>query len=102
MLGKEFTQAVLDDYKTADIDDAQKALFSLLKKLSLNPESVTAEDTQQPETLGMSHQAVQDAVHVCILFNIIVRIADALDFAIPTEETFAKMGKMVLKHGYKF
>jgi hypothetical protein len=62
---------------------------------------VTPEDVRAPEQFGLSHQAVQDAVHVCILFNIIVRIADALDFKVPSDEVFAKMGKMMIKRGYQ-
>ena len=96
------TQAVLDDYKKAPISEAERALFALLEKLSLTPDEVTPEDIQAPEKLGISRQAIQDAVHVCVLFNIIVRIADALDFEVPTEETFDKMAGMSLKRGYKF
>ena len=92
---------MLDDYKTAPISEAERALFALLEKLSLTPDSVTPEDTAAPERLGISSQAVQDAVHVCILFNIIVRIADALDFEIPPDSTFEKMAKVSLQKGYK-
>ena len=102
MLGKELTQAVLEDYRSAPITDSEKALFSLLEKLSLDPDAVTAEDIRAPHEKGLSVQAVEDAVQVCILFNVIVRIADALDFDIPDDETFAKMAKMSLKRGYKF
>ena len=49
----------------------------------------------------MSRQAVQDAVHVWILFNIIVRIADALNFDIPPDAAFEKMAKISFKKGYK-
>ena len=92
----------MNDYKSAPIDDAQRALFALLEKLSLTPEEVTADDTATPEKLGLSRQAVQDAVHVCVLFNIIVRIADALDFDVPQDSTFDKMAKSSLEKGYKF
>ena len=92
---------MLDDYKSAPIDEAQRALFALLEKLSLTPDAVTTEDTLAPEQLGLSRQAVQDAVHVCILFNIIVRIADALNFDIPPDAAFEKMAKISLKKGYK-
>ena len=49
----------------------------------------------------MSHTALRDAVYVCALFNLIDRISDALDFAIPSQEGFRKSAKGLLKFGYR-
>jgi hypothetical protein len=48
----------------------------------------------------VSDAALRDAVYVCALFNLIDRVSDALDFAIPSQEGFAKIGKLLLKRGY--
>jgi hypothetical protein len=40
-------------------------------------------------------------VYVCALFNVIDRIADALDFAIPTEAEFTKGAPLLLRAGYR-
>ena len=42
-----------------------------------------------------------DALHVCGLFNMIVRLADSLAFHVPAPEVFAKQGRGLLKRGYK-
>lgn len=101
VLGDELVQAVLKDYRTADIDEGLRAVLALLEKLSLHPSEVTGDELKAPESLGVSRQAILDAVHVCILFNIIVRIADALNFEVPTDGSFKKMAKTLLKKGYK-
>ncbi|HEY1522794.1 MAG TPA: hypothetical protein VGF70_07250 [Solirubrobacteraceae bacterium] len=41
-----------------------------------------------------------DALHVCALFNVIVRLADALAFHVPAAEVAAKQGRGLFKRGY--
>lgn len=49
---------------------------------------------------GNSEQAIEDALVVCALFNIIDRMADALDVAIPSAEGFAQTAERLLEQGY--
>ena len=49
----------------------------------------------------MSESALRDAVYVCALFNLIDRVSDALDFAIPSPEGFRKAAKALLRFGYR-
>ena len=42
-----------------------------------------------------------DAVHVCALFNMIVRLADSLEFHVPSPEIMAKRAPGMFKRGYK-
>ncbi len=49
---------------------------------------------------GLSDAAIEDAIHVTVLFNIIDRIADSLGFAIPSAKSFANMAEVLLKRGY--
>jgi alkylhydroperoxidase family enzyme len=94
------TKAVLDDWRTAPIDDKLRATLGFLEKITLSPEEVGPDDADVPRQAGVSDSALIDAVYVCTLFNVIDRISDALDFAIPTQEGFNKIGKMLLKRGY--
>lgn len=50
---------------------------------------------------GASQQALVDAVHVCGLFNMIVRLADSLEFHVPSPEIMAKQAPGMFKRGYK-
>jgi hypothetical protein len=48
----------------------------------------------------MGAAALRHAVYVCALFNLIDRLADALDFAIPTSDGFRTLAKVSLRFGY--
>ena len=49
---------------------------------------------------GVSPQALRDAIDVCAGFNVIDRIADALDFAQQTPEGLAAGAHMLTTRGY--
>ena len=110
-LGDELTQAVLDDWRTAPIDPKLRATLALLEKLTLmpdDPRSMTAQaddlrslvaEVAVVRAAGVSDQALTDAIYVCALFNLIDRVADALDFEIPA--SFAAGAAGQLKRGYK-
>lgn len=49
----------------------------------------------------MSDRAILDTTYVCVGFNIITRIADALGFKIPAEELFVRAAKLLRIFGYK-
>ena len=50
---------------------------------------------------GVSDRAILDATYVCVGFNIITRIADALGFKIPAEELFVRAAKLLRIFGYR-
>ena len=49
---------------------------------------------------GDSVEALRDAIAIGSLFNIVTRYANALDFALPTENEFDRAAGMLLKRGY--
>ena len=100
-LGEAVTQAVLADPGAAPIDDRLRATLGFLKKLTLYPDHVGPADVEAVRQAGVSDQAISEAIHICALFNIIDRIADSLQFRIPSQEAFAQGAKLLLKRGYK-
>jgi hypothetical protein len=68
--------------------------------MTLAPNELTSHDTEAVLAAGVSRQALVDAVHVCALFNMIVRLADALGWAVPPPEAFAARGRVLLESGY--
>ena len=50
---------------------------------------------------GVSDRAILDATYICVGFNIITRIADALGFKIPAEELFVRAAKLLKIFGYR-
>ena len=94
------TRAVLDDWRSAPIDKKLWATLNLIEKLTLRPDQVQSTDIDALRAEGLSDAAIEDAIHVTVLFNIMDRIADSLGFEIPTAEGFAKAAEILLKRGY--
>ena len=93
-------KAVLDDWRTAPLDEKVRVTLSLLEKVTLMPAEVGPDDVAPLRAVGVSEQAIEDALVVCALFNLIDRMADALDVAIPSVEGFAQTAERLLEHGY--
>ena len=49
---------------------------------------------------GVSDEALIDAVHVCALFSMIVRLADSLGWDVPSFEEFSARADRMLATGY--
>lgn len=99
-MGDEITRAVLDDWRTAPIDKKLRAALNLIEKLTLTPDRIESADIGALRADGLSDEAIEDAIHVTVLFNIMDRIADSLGFEIPTAKGFARAADVLLKRGY--
>ena len=69
--------------------------------MTLSPGELTVADSEAALAAGVSRQALVDAIHVCALFSMIVRLADALGWDVPPTEAFAARGKVLLESGYR-
>lgn len=93
-------QAVLADWRRAPIDEKVRATLGLLEKVTLSPAEVEPNDIAPLRAVGVSEQAIEDALVVCALFNIIDRLADSFDVTIPSMEGFARTAERLLAQGY--
>ncbi len=91
---------VLEDPSTAPIDDRLRNTLQFLEKLTLTPEAVSPEDITPMREAGVHDQAIEEAIHICALFNIIDRVADSLDFAVPGPKDFSRGAFILLRRGY--
>ena len=76
------------------------ATLGFLEKLTLRPDELSAADADAVRRAGVSDAALVDAIHVAALFNIIVRLADALGWEIPPFEAFFARADGMLASGY--
>lgn len=76
--------------------------LGFLRKLTSAPQEVQPADVAALRAVGVSPAAIEQAIHVCALFNIIDRIADALGFEVPPPETMRRSARILLKRGYRF
>lgn len=91
------------DYTTAAIDEKLRATLALLEKMTLQPEKLGPEDVRKVLALGVTKQAIREAMHVAYLFNIYDRLADTMGWHVPEDQSgfWASSAKMLLKRGYK-
>jgi alkylhydroperoxidase family enzyme len=101
VLGEEITQAVFADPDTAPVSPKLKAALGLVRKLTLAPEEVGADDLRATLQAGVSEVAVIDAIYVCFAFNLIDRVADALGFDLMDEAGYRQAAEVLLKFGYQ-
>ena len=73
-------EVTLDDWRNAGFRPALHATLAYLEKLTLHPASLGPADVAAARAAGVSYEALEDAIHVCALFNLMNRVADALGF----------------------
>ena len=78
-----------------------RATLGFLETMTLRPGELTSADADAVLDAGVSREALIDAIHVCALFNMIVRLADSLGWEVPPPEAFAARGRVLLESGYR-
>jgi uncharacterized peroxidase-related enzyme len=101
-LGDPTLEAVLTDWRTAPVSEPVRATLGFLQQLTLAPETVTPADIAPLRAQGLTDAHIADAIAICTLFCIINRVADALDFRVPTPEEARHDARSLLKRGYRF
>ena len=91
---------ILDDYRTAPIDEPLRAMLGLLETFTLRPDEISADDVRPVLDAGVTREAIRDAFYVAFLFNTYDRLADTLGWQLPKQGYYAKAGKFLLKKGY--
>jgi hypothetical protein len=69
--------------------------------MTVAPDELVPADADAVLAAGVSRQALVDAIHVCALFSMIVRLADALGWDVAPPEAFAARGRVLLESGYR-
>ncbi len=88
------------DWRTAPISLELRATLEFLEKLTLDPAGVGREDAAAVRAAGVSEDALVDAIHVCALFSMIVRLADSLSWDVPSFDEFSARADAMLASGY--
>jgi alkylhydroperoxidase family enzyme len=91
---------VLEDYRTAPIDEKLRAMLGLLETFTLRPEEMRPEAVRAVLATGVTREMIRDAFYVAFLFNGYDRLADTLGWELPERDFYFKAGKFLLKKGY--
>ena len=67
----------------------------------MSPSEIGPEDLDAAYRAGVSVSALVDATYVCVGFNIVTRIANALGFKVPSEELLLRAARLLRVFGYR-
>jgi alkylhydroperoxidase family enzyme len=76
-------------------------MLGFIEKLTLRPGELGPDDAAAVRAAGVSDDAMVDAIHVAALFNMIVRMADSLEFEVPPYDSFLARAQRMLDEGYE-
>ena len=91
---------MLDDYHTAPIGEAEKALFAFIDKMNRESTSIGAADVDAVKAAGWTEEALYDAITVCALFNFYNKWIDATGVGDMPAAAYAASGERLAAAGY--
>ena len=101
MLGDaEKVAAVLNDYRTAPISEAEKALFKFIEKVNRQSNTIGRADIAEVKAAGWPEEAIYDAISVCALFNFYNRWIDATGVQDMPAPGYQMSGRRLTTEGY--
>jgi alkylhydroperoxidase family enzyme len=91
---------VLEDYRSAPIDDRERALFAFIEKMNEQSNLVRRDDVDRVKAMGWSDEAVYDAITVCALFRFYNAWIDATGVHDLPASAYDMSGKRMAAQGY--
>jgi alkylhydroperoxidase family enzyme len=91
---------VLEDYRTAPIDDRHKALFGFIERMNAASNQLQPEDVAAVVEAGWTEEAVYDAITVCALFNFYNKWIDATGVCDMPAAAYEMSGERLGTMGY--
>lgn len=92
--------AVLADFRTAPISEAERALFAFLEKVNRAAGQVGPAGLEALRHAGWTDQAIFDAISVCALFNFYNRWVDGAGVASMSEAGYRASVRRIARSGY--
>ena len=76
-------------------------MLGFLEKMTLNPQDLGPADVAPLREAGLSDEEIADAIHICAIFNLINRLADAMGWEAQKDVAIHRFADLLLKIGYK-
>ena len=91
---------MLDDYRSAPIDDKRKALFGFVEKMNRASTTIGRPDIEALEQAGWTQEAIYDAITVCALFAFYNKWIDATGVQDMPAAGYEMSGARLAQAGY--
>jgi hypothetical protein len=88
----------------APIEERLRAMLTIVKKMTLAPDTLAPADFQAALAAGASREHIRQALEVAYLFNIYDRLADAMGWDVPARDSgfYQASAKTLLsRRGYR-
>ena len=92
---------MLRDDGSAPVTERVRATLAFLRRMTLEPDALTAEDASAVLRTGVSEAALRDAIMVSFHFNLVDRVADALGFDPLSDRERADSARSLVRFGYE-
>lgn len=91
---------VIENLEGSGLAEKEKALLRFVKKITLEPSLITADDTQTLNEAGWDDACIFYAISACALFNFYNRWISASGVHPVSDETFKRLGSRMAVAGY--
>ena len=97
----------LESSGTIDVNDSGSmrpvaaAILPLLDKVTRTPDQVASSDVDVVRAAGVPDEAIIDALHVNLVFNVMNRLANAFDFSWDSEEHVRISARVIHRISYR-
>jgi len=92
-------RAAISDHRTAPIPEKVRAMLGFLEK-QRGPGGVTADDVDALHAAGLDDRAIESALYVAFVFDVMDRLANAFDFEVNDARGLKWVARILLKAGY--
>jgi hypothetical protein len=98
---RDLVNAVMDDFRTAPIDDRDKELFAFIERMNAQSNQITRQDVERLTAVGWTQDEIYDAITVCALFRFYNAWIDATGVHDMPIEAYEISGKRLATQGYR-
>lgn len=81
------------DWRSADLDDSERAMLEFVEKLTLYPGQMAEQDVQQLRAVGFGDEDILEISLICSYYNMINRIAESLGAETEEENLEGPLGQ---------
>ena len=93
-------ESLLGNNRPEGVNEKLGAVIAFVEKLSLRPQQVVPEDIERLRQEGLKDSEIEEAVIIAVLLSIGVRLADTMDFEVPTPNAIRRATPIILRFGY--